>query len=209
MTEVSTSNLKRNGLGTAALVLGIVAIAGAFIPFLNIASLIIGIVGLILGIVGLFLKEKAKGRALAGTIISLVAVIVSIIVLSVTAAAVSSAVKTASTSGTSEVSGNTSGSNVVTYEITSDGKTASSVTYATFDANGGGTKQATDAALPFKVDVKLADASIFSTSIYSLVAQAGDGATTITCKVLHNGKEISSNTSTGAYAVVTCSGTGD
>jgi hypothetical protein len=209
MSEDSPTSRGKNGLGTAGLVLGIVAIAGAFIPFLNIASLIIGIVGLILAGIGLLGKTKAKGRAIAGTAVSAAAIVISIIVLSVTAAAVSNAVKGASNSSESESVSDSSGSNVVTYEVTSDGKTASSVAYATFDLNGGGTKQSTDAALPFKVDVKLADASMFSTSIYSLVAQAADGATTITCKVSHNGKVVSTNTSTGAYAVVTCSGTGD
>lgn len=209
MSDASPSTRSKNGLGTAGMVLGIVAIAGAFIPFLNIASLIIGIVGLILAGIGLLGKNKAKGRAIAGTAVSAAAIIISIIVLSVTAAAVSNAVKSASNSSSSAAASDSSGSNVVTYEVTSDAKTASSVTYATFDANGGGTKQATDAALPFKAEVKLADANIFSTSIYSLVAQAADGATTITCKVSHNGKVVSTHTSTGQYAVVTCSGTGD
>ena len=209
MSETPSTSRGKNGLGTAGLVLGIVAIAGAFIPFLNIASLIIGIVGIILAGIGLLGKNKAKGRAIAGTAVSAAAIIISIIVLSVTAAAVSSAVKGASSSTASESTSNASGSNVVTYEVTSDGKTASNVTYATFDANGGGTKQATDAPLPFKAEVKLADANIFSTSIYSLVAQASEGATTITCKVSHNGKVVSTHTSTGQYAVVTCSGTGD
>lgn len=42
-----------NGLATAALVLGIVAAVGAFIPFLNIGSMIIAVVAVVLGAVGL------------------------------------------------------------------------------------------------------------------------------------------------------------
>jgi hypothetical protein len=122
MSEDSPTSRGKNGLGTAGLVLGIVAIAGAFIPFLNIASLIIGIVGLILAGIGLLGKTKAKGRAIAGTAVSAAAIVISIIVLSVTAAAVSNAVKGASNSSESESVSDSSGSNVVTYEVTSDGK---------------------------------------------------------------------------------------
>lgn len=42
-----------NGLATAALVLGIVAAIGAFIPFLNIGSMIIAVVAVVLGAVAL------------------------------------------------------------------------------------------------------------------------------------------------------------
>jgi hypothetical protein len=219
LSTVEATKTSKNGLGTAALVLGIVGIAGSAIPFLNIVSLIVASVGLLLGLLGLFaVKNKARGRALAGTIISGVAMIVAIIVIAVTAAAVtglSEAVNNGALSvvteepvdgasdATTEVTGN-----VVTYQVTSDAATAGNVTYMTFDSTGAGQQQATDAALPFSQDIALEEGTLFSTSIFSLVAQASAESTTITCTVLHNGEVVATNTSTGAYAVVTCSGTG-
>ncbi|MCL1839660.1 DUF4190 domain-containing protein [Candidatus Saccharibacteria bacterium] len=62
------------GLAVAALVLGIVAVCGAWIPFLNIFSLIIAIVGLILGLIATIMgfanKMGGKAMALVGTILS-------------------------------------------------------------------------------------------------------------------------------------------
>ena len=65
-----------NGMGIVSLVLGILAIAGSFIPVVNNASIIIGVIGIIFGIIGL-LKNKPKGLAIAGLVISLLAVIIS------------------------------------------------------------------------------------------------------------------------------------
>ena len=39
-----------NGLGIAALVLGILALIGAFIPFLNYGAWFLGLIGLVLGV---------------------------------------------------------------------------------------------------------------------------------------------------------------
>ena len=68
-----------NGFGIAALILGIVAILGAAIPFLNIVSGILAVAGLILGIVGLTRKGTGKGTSVAGTIISGIALLVTIV----------------------------------------------------------------------------------------------------------------------------------
>jgi hypothetical protein len=75
---------QQTGLGIAALVLGIVALLGCWIPVFNIASIIIAVVGIILGIVGIVItsKDKLKSPVLAivGTSLSAFAVIVAIIV---------------------------------------------------------------------------------------------------------------------------------
>lgn len=96
--------------------------------------------------------------------------------------------------------------NTVTYEVTSDGPTASSVTYMTLNNGGTGQEQATDAALPFTKELTLEDGGAFSTNVFSLVAQAAEGATTISCKITAKGEAIAEQTSTGEYAVVSCSG---
>ncbi len=90
----------------------------------------------------------------------------------------------------------------ITYEVTtSDGKGTALVTY-TSDKNMN-TSQENGAKLPWKKTVDLGT-SIFSAT--SLVAQAGQGVDSISCKISDGDRVISENTSTGQFAVVTCSG---
>ena len=66
-------------MGVAALVLGIVSAVIAFIPFFGTWAIIPAIVGLVLGIIDWSKKKKAnepKGKAVAGTICSGVAIII-------------------------------------------------------------------------------------------------------------------------------------
>jgi len=63
----------------ASLVLGILAILGAAIPLVNIISGILAIAGLILGIISLTRAGVRTGPAIAGTVISSVALAISII----------------------------------------------------------------------------------------------------------------------------------
>lgn len=69
-------------MGVAALVLGIVSLVFGFIPFCNIFALIPAIVGLVLGIVDWVKKNKEnnpKGKAIAGTVCSAIAIVIIII----------------------------------------------------------------------------------------------------------------------------------
>jgi len=71
--KIEIVNDKRSGLGTASMVLGIIAIVGCWIPFLNIFSIILGFVGLFLGIpalITLLVKKKgSSGKIIAGLIL--------------------------------------------------------------------------------------------------------------------------------------------
>lgn len=68
-----------NGLGLAALILGIVALIGAFIPFVNYVSGVIAVAGIILGIIAITRKDKPKKAGMAGLIVSVIALILSIV----------------------------------------------------------------------------------------------------------------------------------
>ena len=70
--------LKSNGLGLAALIIGIIALVFAFIPLIQVVGGFAAFVGIVLGLVGLFLKGRKKAIAIAGTIISIVALVLSI-----------------------------------------------------------------------------------------------------------------------------------
>jgi hypothetical protein len=83
-----------------------------------------------------------------------------------------------------------------TYAVTSDGG-ISSVTYSTAGFN-----TAQDTAVPGNTWTKtLPDAGI---QVPSVIAQAGGGATSISCSITVDGETVIKQTSHGAYAVVTC-----
>lgn len=65
-------------MGVASLVLGIVSIIIGFVPFCGAIAFIPAIIGLVLGIVDIVKKNKEgqpKGMAIAGTVLSAIAVI--------------------------------------------------------------------------------------------------------------------------------------
>ena len=68
----------RSGLASASLVIGILALIGAFIPFVNYGSGLLAVVGAVLGLVAL-IQKRAKGTATAGLTISVIAVVLSVI----------------------------------------------------------------------------------------------------------------------------------
>lgn len=96
----------------------------------------------------------------------------------------------------------TASSDTITYEVTGSG-TATSVTYIK-DKNMG-QEQIASAKLPWSKQVQF-DGGTFSFQPLSLVAQNGQSGGNITCKISKNGQEITSSTSSGPFAVVTCSG---
>ncbi len=69
---------KTNGLGIAAMILGIIA----FLLSCCGAGGLLGIVGLILGIVGLTQKDKGKGMATTGVVLSSIAILISLFTIS-------------------------------------------------------------------------------------------------------------------------------
>lgn len=68
-----------NGLGVAALVVGIIAILGSWIPFLNVFSIILGFIALGLAIGGLVVSKKnnrPKGTSIAGLVLSILTILI-------------------------------------------------------------------------------------------------------------------------------------
>lgn len=90
----------------------------------------------------------------------------------------------------------------VTYQVTGTGK----VTSISYTKEGFQMEQTSNARLPFSKDLTFKD-DVTAFSGLSLVAQNGASSGDITCKILVDGKEIASSTSSGQYAVVTCNGT--
>ncbi|MEU1225426.1 DUF4190 domain-containing protein [Streptomyces sp. NPDC005828] len=86
----------RNGLGTAALILGIIGTISGFMPFLFWLAGILGVIALILGLVGKGRVKRGeasnKGAALTGAILGLVSLILSVVGIVIVVTAVSDAV---------------------------------------------------------------------------------------------------------------------
>lgn len=57
-----------NGFGVTALVLGILAVLGCWIPYLNVFSILLGIGALIFGFMGIRKSHLPKGAAIAGLV---------------------------------------------------------------------------------------------------------------------------------------------
>ncbi|MDR2106318.1 MAG: DUF4352 domain-containing protein [Coriobacteriales bacterium] len=76
---VADGSRKGNALGVAALVLGIIAIIGSWIPFLNIFSALLSFLAIALAIAGIILgviKKRSIGPAIAGLALGVVTTII-------------------------------------------------------------------------------------------------------------------------------------
>lgn len=94
------------------------------------------------------------------------------------------------------------------YAVTSEGAaTANNISYFSIANGQSGQEQANGAALPWSKTVDLGSGP-FNFSSLSLTAQAAQGATSISCTITIDGKVKAQQTSTGPFAVVSCSASG-
>lgn len=72
-----TTSTKGKGLGTAGMIIGIVALVWACIPYLGAGALWIGVIGLVLSVIAFFMAKGGgnpkKGMIITGIILSFVA----------------------------------------------------------------------------------------------------------------------------------------
>ncbi|MEK0217280.1 FxLYD domain-containing protein [Bifidobacterium mongoliense] len=72
-----------SGMAIAALVLGIVGIALSWVPIVNNVAAVIAIIGLVLGIIAICTtgskgRKKGRGLAIAGTVLSVLAIVITL-----------------------------------------------------------------------------------------------------------------------------------
>ena len=72
---------KKSGLGTAALVLGIVGVCLSFIPIINNAAFALGALAVVFGIITL-IKKAAVGKCVAALILGVLAIVITIVMQS-------------------------------------------------------------------------------------------------------------------------------
>ncbi len=174
---------KGNPLGITALVLGIVAVAFAFIPIVGFIAFILGPLAVIFGVIGLTRKFTKKGTSIAGLILGVVSVIIAIIITALISAAANS------------VSESLNKEHKVEYVVTTTGP--AHVTY--WNGSGSSTE---DITADWKKELTTTGFSVTSLSV------SGDFASdsSVTCEILVDGTSVSKNTGSGSGAMATCSG---
>lgn len=74
-----TRPLRSNGPGLASLIIGIVSVVLAFIPFVGFLSYLLGTAGIIVGIIGLVLADRPRRQAAWGTALSAASMVLAFI----------------------------------------------------------------------------------------------------------------------------------
>ncbi|EOD64811.1 MmpS family transport accessory protein [Amycolatopsis vancoresmycina] len=183
----------RNGLGTAGFVLGLVGLVIAPIPLAGVAAWPLAVLGLILSAVGIARvrsgKATNKGLAIAGVVLSLLALVVSVLWLVVIGKVIN------------DVNEQATQHHTIVYEVSGNAKTAD-IDYSTFDRNTILINTEAGAAVPW---TRTVEATGFLAGA-QFTATAGPDGGSVTCKVVVDGKEAKTATAAGPGAVAGCTG---
>ncbi|MCP9987775.1 DUF4190 domain-containing protein [Streptomyces sudanensis] len=175
-----------NGLGTAALVLGIIGVVFALIPLLFWLGGVLGLLAVILGAVGVGRAKRGaatnKGVAIAGTVLGLVGLILSVVIGIATVMAVNEAVDDINKELTNTAPKDTSG-----------GDKGSAAPAAPGDAEGGEVPEtlAADETIIYDDDLKItvSAAKPYTPSDTSVGHAAGNKAYQVTVVVENGSKQ--------------------
>lgn len=105
----------KSGLATAGMVLGIIAIVGAWIPFLNFVSIILGVLAFIFGIIPL-VKKRSTGKAVAAVILGILSVVISIAMIVAAGNAIDKALSPTTTTPSETTIESSEGAEEVTFD---------------------------------------------------------------------------------------------
>jgi hypothetical protein len=193
----------KNGMGTAALVLGILAVVLAFVPILGFVSYPLAIIGIVLGLVGLGRVRKRvatnRGVTLAGMIASVLGLVLVIASTMLWVSAIGAGVEGANKA--------INAPHNVTYKVTTTNGGDVSVTYSQ-GAAGSGSGSAIGVPSPWTVDTSVTGSSALLTASAGVDIQDPNKAEGLTCEIVDRdtGKSVVTNSvppSPGAS--VTCS----
>lgn len=190
------------GLGVAALVLGLLAVVFSWIPFVNVIGIICGVVGLVLGLVGIFASHR--WMSLSGAALCLLGIILGFAVTSVAARTIDEQLNTSPTVQEQDGSGQgetqTGATDTYEYKVTGSGQ--ATIMYGSFSGSGVSTSSTTE-TLPWSKTISVTDKGVFFMPSLTVTATSGG---TIACQVVHDGKVVASQSASGQYATVSCSG---
>lgn len=203
-----------NGLGTAALVLGILAAIFAFIPLVGVfIATPLALLAVIFGLVG-FARTKSgtatnKGSSVAGSVLGVGAGVVMIVMTAATISAVDDASNSQpAAQGTSNQNGQSSGNDqddgaqpdTVVFRVTGDGQP--NITYMTDSDQHSGNQEKNQygmgyAELPWEESMPMDGEALF----YAVNAQLGQDGGEITCEVVIGGEFVADGSASGAHQI--------
>lgn len=191
----------KNGMGTAALVLGILAIVLAFIPILGFASYPLAVLGIIFGLIGVRRVSKRhaanKGVALGGLIASAIGLVLVIISTVLYVNAVSA--------GVQSVNNSLNAVHHVTYKVVS---TDGGKVIVSYTLGNSGSGSVIDVPSPWSADATVTGSSAVLTASTNADVQNINRAEGLTCSIIDNdtGKTVVTNSvPASANATVSCS----
>jgi hypothetical protein len=183
----------------------------SFVPVVNYVSGVVALVGLVLGIVGLVLKNRRKGLAIAGTIVSALALVLSIVFAVVytvgfTTWAVGEIAENVPDSSAFPSDGTGEPQNVeVVYEVEGAGTDASIVYFSFSDGTDSDVQSLDGQALPWTEEFDATIGGEFDFSTFSVTATNGAEDTgPISCTITVDGKVVAEDDSEGEFGTVTC-----
>lgn len=189
-----------NGLGIAALILGLAAVLVALIPIVGMFLVWVpALVGIGLGIAAVLKKSAKKVVAWIGLGLSIVSIFVAFATAAAGVGAVSNAINEASASAAAAAP------KEIVYSVTGDGGTAN-ITYSSWSNGSWGSQSANGASLPWSQTITPEASTGWSSfSSFSIFAMGTADTTTLGCTITVDGTVVSTQTSTGPFASVTCS----
>lgn len=188
--QVPDHQRRGNPFGLVALIVGIVAIIGCAIPIVNNVSIILGVIAVVFAIIGMVVKNRRRGLAITGLVLGALSVIVGL----ATQALYSTALDSVSKSISSASADSFDKVHKVTIKVEGD-STDANITYTTDT----GSEQVASPTLPFTKDFE-----VHGSTYGTLSVSNGQTGNTVTCTVTVDGKQVSTNTSSGQYANASC-----
>jgi hypothetical protein len=182
-----------NGLGLTGFVLGLVGLVLSFIPLIGVVAWPLVILGVIFSAIGISKAVKGratnKGMAITGLVLSVIGIVICILQAAVWGAAVNEANDALNT----DVK--------IVYEVTGDAANVN-VTYMEFkDGTDVAPTDETVAALPWTKEITAKD---YIKEGGAVIVTTGAEGGSVTCKLTVDGKEVATETVSGAFQMVTC-----
>lgn len=181
-----------NGLGTSGFVLGLIGLIFSPIPLIGVIAWPLVILGIIFSAIGISRARAGratnKGLSIAGLVVSVVGLAICIIWVAAFNKAVDDLNEEANREST------------ITYEVSGDA-TSVDVDYSTYGDSVTSNKE-TVTTLPWSKEVNTTGFMKGG----SLLVMADEVGGTVTCRVLIDGTEATTNTASGPHAVATCTG---
>ncbi|TWP46423.1 DUF4190 domain-containing protein [Lentzea tibetensis] len=183
----------QNGMGIASFVLGLLGLLTSFIPVVGIVAWPMVIIGLVLGFVALGKAGRGmatnRGMAVAGIVLSALGLVVCVIWVVLFGKAANDVKEEAEREVT------------IVYELSGEAKDVT-VTYTTFGDTTTTPQQEAVTSLPWQKDFKTKGLLKGG----SMSASTGVDGGSLTCKVTVDGVVKKTETATGQFAIVTCTG---